>query len=160
MATRPRNNPPSPSEPDYDADTGEVMPDGPRAVAVQDFGRTAHTGFEVVQYVSIPMLTDREVPPGVSIVAHFAEAAKVMPPLEGQKAKFPGDFWCSVIKAQNGEARLFPWSTVFKSEMERTYPNASYVGKWFQITRLPMKRGKTYWTFAIAEVRPRLAQAA
>jgi len=152
MARKPAPSASPPPDEDIDDETGEITQ---RALAVTDFGKGAGSGFEVVKYVSIPMLTDREVPPGVPIVALFAEAAKVMPPLEGYKQKFPGDFTASVIKALNGEARLFPWSTVFKSEMARDYPDETYVGKWFQITRLPMKRGKTYWTFAIAEVRPR-----
>lgn len=102
--------------------------------------------FRVKSYVTVPML---EVPPGQSFVCQMFDKVKILPPIEGQKKKYPGDHFASTIKAPNGEARLFTWNTVFKSEMEKMFPDDAYIGEWFRITRLPVKRGKDYSTFAI-----------
>ena len=108
--------------------------------------------FKIAKYVSVPML---EVPPGQSFVCQLFDKVRILPPLEGQKPKYKDSpHWASTIKAPNGEARMFTWNTVFRTEMERNYPGDAYVGKWFQITRLPIKRGKDYATFAITELEP------
>lgn len=151
MARPASRSTPGPSGREIDGDTGEVSES--RAVAaVSEFGGGEGT-FKAVKYVSVPMLTPDEVPPGRSMICKMADAMRVMPPLEGVKVKFPGDFMCSTIQAPNGEVRLFPWSAVFRSEMAKAYEGEGYVGKWFRITRLK-KTGKNYWTFAITEVEP------
>lgn len=138
-----------------DEATGEVLTSRSAmratALAVVDrsnitFGQAKDPRFRVKAYVAVPML---EVPPGQSFVAQFVDKVRVLPPIEGQKKKYPGDHFASTIKAMDGEARLFTWNTVFKSEMEKMFPNDEYVGEWFQITRLPMKRGKDYATYSI-----------
>ena len=154
-----------------DHETGEVVESPANAVAVQEFGGNKaafnDTDFEVVAYVSVPMLSTREVPPGRSMVCMIADLMHEAPLIEGVKPKYENSpLYICTIKALNGEARVLPCSKVFRQEMEAKYPNGSYVGKWFQITRMPKKEGKNYWTFAIAEVRlkpqvaARLAQAA
>lgn len=145
-----------------DADTGEVTErhnagdgvgqGGP--VAMVQFGSARPSGFSVKRYVSVPML---EVPPGQSFVAQMVDAVRVLPPIEGQTRKIKGDHYASTIKAHNGEVRLFTWTTVFRSEMEKNYPEDGYVGKWFQITRLPIRKGKDYSTYSIAELEPEAA---
>jgi hypothetical protein len=144
---------------DVDAETGEILPPRDRtAVATQSannitFGQVDMGRFAVAKYVAVPML---EVPPGQSFVCQMFDAMRELPAIEGQKRKYKDSpHYASTIKAPNGEARLFTWNTVFRSEMEKSYPDESYVGKWFRITRLPIKRGKDYATFAIEELELR-----
>jgi hypothetical protein len=151
----------APAPETIDHDTGEVVqPDEPQApgteVATFGSGRVAmnETDFEVVQYVSVPMLSMREAPPGKPWVCQIADAMHEAPLIEGVKPKYENSpLVICTIKALNGEARVLPCSKVFRSEIEAKYPNGSYVGKWFQVTRQHKKEGKNYWTFAIAEVR-------
>lgn len=140
-----------------DAETGEITPYTPidRSVpTLMEFGGTEETtsNFRIVKHVAVPMLSLKEAPPGRAIICKFVDACRVAPKLEGYKSSIPGDMYFSTIEARNGTARMLPWTSVFKTEMEKSYPNGSYVGKWFQVTRMPMKEGKRYWTFAIAEV--------
>lgn len=108
------------------------------------------TNFRIKKHVSVPML---EIPPGVSFVCRIADEVRVLPAIEGHKPRFKDSpHYASTILAPNGEARLFTWTAVFKSEMEKNYPDKSYVGLWFRITKLPMKSGKDYNTYAIEEL--------
>lgn len=141
-------------------ETGEIS-NVPAPISVVQFGNALPPGMRVAKYVSVPML---EVPPGQSFVCMIVDKVRVLPPLLDEngaprKQKFKGDHHASTIRASNGEARLFTWTTVFKSEMEKAYPEDSYVGKWFQITRLPMKRGQDYSTYAITELSTEAAAA-
>lgn len=121
-----------------------------------DFGVDDPGDFVPVKYVTVPML---EVPVGATFIAQMVDAMRVLPPLEGQTRKIKGDHVASTIRSTTGAVRLFTWNTVFRSEMEKVYEDAGYVGKWFQITKLAMKRGKDYHTFAITEVAPRASAA-
>ena len=140
-----------------DAETGEVTPYTPipgNQVTLMEFGGTdeAMNNFRIVKHVAVPMLSMKEAPPGRAIICKFVDVAREAPPLEGYKSPIKTPMFISTIEARNGTARMLPWTSVFKQEMEKSYPNGSYVGKWFQVTRMPMKEGKRYWTFAIAEV--------
>jgi hypothetical protein len=140
-----------------DAQTGEVTPydRAPSNVpTLMEFGGTEETqaNYKIVKHVAVPMLSLKEAPPGRAIICKFVDACRIAPKLEGYKSAIPGDMYFSTVEARNGTARMLPWTQVFKTEMEKSYPNGSYVGKWFQVTRMPMKEGKRYWTFAIAEV--------
>lgn len=141
-----------------DADTGEVLVSrGGRAVTVAGpqasnitFGQVDMSRFSIKGYVSIPML---EIPPGQSFVAQLVDEVRILPPIEGHKPKYKDSaHYASTIKAPNGEARLFTWTTVFRTEMEKMFPNNAYVGEWFQITKLPIKTGKDYSTYAIVHL--------
>ncbi len=167
MARQPRAVEPGDMRETADEVEGEVMPPRQRqttAVATRErpqfsFGQEADQ-FEVAEYIAVPML---EIPPGQTFVAQFIDKVRILKPIEGYKSKYKGDHWASTIRAQNGEARLFTWNTVFKTEMEKNFPpdgeNADgYVGEWFRITRLPIKSGKDYATFSI--IRLRLREAA
>lgn len=141
-----------------DNETGEVLPEAQPAEERPQFGSGQlamnETDFEVVQYVSVPMLSTREAPPGRPWVCQIADAMHEAPVLEGVKPKFENSpLIICTIKALNGEARVLPCSKVFRQEIDSKYPNQTYVGKWFQVTRQHKKEGKNYWTFAIAEVR-------
>lgn len=156
MARSPKQAETPPAD-DVDPETGEIMPaqSESRAVAqasAQNITFGQGGAFKIAKYVSVPML---EVPVGQSFVCQLFDKVRILPTLEGQKPKYKDSpHWASTIKASNGEARMFTWNTVFRSEMEKNYPGDSYVGKWFQITRLPIKRGKDYSTFAITELEP------
>ena len=154
MARNPQPNRPAPRE-TVDPDTGEVTTDGPQTggAIVHAFGGAgADIGVQIVRHIAVPMLTTTEAPVGVPITCKFVDAMRELPPIEGHRSKYPTAFHGSTIVSPSGDARIFPWSAVFKNEMERAYPNETYVGKWFRITRL-LKTGKSYWTFAIQELR-------
>lgn len=159
MARNPNPAPPRPPV-DIDADTGEVTerPDRRELAKVSsEFGGDDARGFTLVKHVTVPMLSDKEVPPGRPIVVRFVDAMRVLPPIEGVKPRFPGEHMASTIEAPSGDVRLFTWSTVFRKEMDRDYPDGTYVGKWFRITRLPQQRTRSdvaFWPWAIAEVAP------
>lgn len=146
---------------EIDEETGEILPMRQRGELTTvasnvEFGRSLPAGFTVAKYVSVPML---EVPPGQSFICQLVDKVRVLPPLLDENGnprprKIKGDHFASTIKSSNGEARLFTWNTVFRNEMEKAYPGETYVGKWFQITRLPVRSGKDYSTFAITELSP------
>lgn len=140
-----------------DAQTGEITPYEriPSNVAtLMEFGGSeeSQANFKIVKHVAVPMLSMKEAPPGRAIICKFVDVARVAPPLEGFKSPISTPMYISTIEARNGTARTLPWTQVFRQEMDKAYPNGAYVGKWFQVTRMPMKEGKRYWTFAIAEV--------
>lgn len=167
MARKPVETEQTPAA-DVEPDTGEVV-SGVHAIATRgEFGRATESGglppgLEVASYISVPMLTPEEVPPGVPFICRIVDAARVLPPIEGARRKIKGDHIASTIMAGNGDVRLFTWSAVFSSEMEKAYGangelNGGYVGKWFRIVRLK-KTGKDYWTFSITELRETRAAA-
>lgn len=138
--------------------TGEVLPMRGNSLTTTaqniEFGRDVPAGFSVAKYVSVPML---EVPIGQAVTCQLVDKVRILQPMEGYKSKFKGDHYASTIRAANGAVRLFTWSTVFRSEIEKVYGGDSYVGKWFQITRLPMKSGREgqqYAPYAITELNP------
>jgi hypothetical protein len=140
-----------------DAQTGEITPyDRAPAniVTLMEFGGTdeSQANFKIVKHVAVPMLSMKEAPPGRAIICKFVDVCREAPKLEGYKSAITTPMFISTIEARNGTARMLPWTQVFRQEMEKEYPNGAYVGKWFQVTRMPMKEGKRYWTFAIAEV--------
>lgn len=144
-----------------DAETGEVTPYTPipdNVATLMEFGGTddVHKNYKVVQHVSVPMLSLKEAPPGRAIICKFVDVVREAPKLENYKSPIEQPMFFSTIESRNGTARMFPWSSVFRTDMERKYPNGSYVGKWFQVTRMPKKQRRNgpgeYWTFAIAEV--------
>ena len=135
-----------------DGETGEIIPGpgvGGAMQTMNGFGQIDRSNLKIKSYVSTPMI---EVPEGVSFIAQMVDACRPLPPLEGVKPKYTTPHFASTIKAPNGEVRLITWTAVLKSEIERAYPDGSYVGKWFQITKLPKKKGKDYSAYAIAEV--------
>jgi hypothetical protein len=146
---------------EIDEQTGEILPMRARADTREvstnvEFGRSLPPGFAVAKYVSVPML---EVPPGQAFVCQMVDKVRILSPLLDENGnprprKIKGDHFASTIKSSNGEARLFTWTTVFRSEMAKAYPDDTYVGKWYQITRLPVSRGKDYSTYAITELTP------
>lgn len=140
-----------------DAETGELTPytQIPANVpTLMEFGNTDEStaNFKIVKHVAVPMLSMKEAPPGRAIICKFVDVCREAPPLEGYNSAIKTPMFISTIEARNGTARMLPWTHVFRQEMEKSYPNGAYVGKWFQVTRMPKKEGKRYWTFAIAEV--------
>jgi hypothetical protein len=141
-----------------DNDTGEVLETGrsralaPVQQAILTFGQGGLADFEIAKYVTVPML---EVPPGVPFIAMLQDKVQLIVDGVPVKSKIKGPHNASTIVAPDGEARLLTWSAVFMSEMTKAYPNDEYVGKWFKITKMQMKAGKDYWTYAIVELRRR-----
>lgn len=65
---------------------------------------------------------------------------------------------CQVVNLMTGEINQMIVGAVLKSELEREYPNASYVGKAFQIQKAKVQ-GKRYSAYQIAELELEEEQA-
>jgi hypothetical protein len=57
-----------------------------------------------------------------------------------------------VTNLETGEEMQIIANEVLKSSLEDAYPDASYVGKSFEIVRKPIQKGKKYVTFTITEI--------
>lgn len=63
---------------------------------------------------------------------------------------------CDVVDLQTGELGCFIVSTMIKSNLERDYPDDTYVGKAFYFVNTGKKKGKdnSYNTYSIFEIDP------
>ena len=59
---------------------------------------------------------------------------------------------CNVIDLKTGELGQFIANTVIKSTLDESYPNDTYVGLCFSITKQSRQEGKQYDKFAIEEI--------
>lgn len=63
----------------------------------------------------------------------------------------PADI-AGVTDLESGEVVQFIVPAVVKSQLERSYPDETYVGKAFRIACLGKRPGKRYWDFSIFEL--------
>lgn len=106
--------------------------------------------------ISMPSLTFLE---GMTIVVRvmdgIVQGKLVREVKPGKAAMEPG--FCCTVSSLSGEHRTLWTGAVLKKELEESYQNDSYVGQWFHIQRLPMKRssnGFMYSPFVINEIEP------
>lgn len=59
---------------------------------------------------------------------------------------------CDIIDLDTGEDCALICAEIIKTELTETYPNDSYVGKGFEITKQKRKEGKRYDPYGIAEI--------
>lgn len=115
----------------------------------------AAAGFEVVKQVTRSILVQRD---GVPFAVTFEGAA-----YEGQEitesrggAKMEPARLCDVLNLITHEKQSLIMNTVLEHELERAYPNGSYVGKSFAIRGArPVDaegKQKRYRTYEIAEI--------
>lgn len=104
--------------------------------------------YDVVKRVTTPALP---FPTGATYVLRILEPVRTS---EVEDSRF-GPARVSEVEALNGDVRMLIWNEVFHTAMQRAYPKDSYVGRWFQITKLPGKEGKRgkYADFAIVEIK-------
>lgn len=58
----------------------------------------------------------------------------------------------TVVNLESGELGQIILAEVLKTELSEAYPNNSYVGKGFEITKQKRKEGKRYDPYALAEI--------
>jgi hypothetical protein len=111
--------------------------------------------FKVVKQVSFPLLKQ-----GLNVPVHIRIESKIkvsevqIKKTAGAEQMKPAEV-CEVtdLEAPESGRFLFIVNAVLKSELEKTYPGAAYVGKSFRVVKLPKSEGKSYNPFMIAEVQ-------
>lgn len=118
----------------------------------------APSGVELIvrRRISMPSLAFLE---GMTIVVRImdpiVQGKLVREVKPGKAAMEPG--FCCTVSSLSGEHRTLWTGAVLKKELEESYPDTQYVGAWFHIQRLPMKRssnGFMYSPFVINEIEP------
>lgn len=110
--------------------------------------------FRVVKHVTRPLIKLKE---DTIYVLRFdapmfqAEQTK-NPKKDANGNPVPPPTVAHVTDAENGVASQIVCNEVLKSELEKTYPDKSYVGKWFELLKNKKSEGKTYNTFGITEL--------
>jgi hypothetical protein len=103
--------------------------------------------FEAVKAVTRPVLRFGAQPEYVRIEGPMYQGEKI------EKAKYENvPTLLDVINLRTGEAMMMVCASVFISEMDRAYPDASYVGKDFQVRKINTD-GKKYAIWSITEIR-------
>lgn len=145
-----------------DPDTGEVIEGGENLPAVvPDEFLPAEGAPAIVHRVTVPVL---RFDPGQTVVC------KIITPIEegeelkqvnekSKKAKY-GPAYLARVEGVHGGVRQLVFSTVLRGELDKEYPGATYVGKWFQISKFAPQPGKDYNTFEIIEVKAPARKAA
>lgn len=70
---------------------------------------------------------------------------------DGQAMK-PADV-AQVVNLETGEVQTLICNAVLKSELEKNYPKAGYVGKQFRIVQHAKTGGKRYNPYSISEIK-------
>lgn len=76
---------------------------------------------------------------------------KAVPATDGKKAMEPARI-VNVVDLSTGEECQMILNAVLESTLTETYPNDTYDGRSFEITKLPKRSGKQYHDFRLYEV--------
>jgi len=82
---------------------------------------------------------------------HVGKEIKSRNATETDKKKEPATL-CNVTDLSSGELGQFIANTVIKSTLDENYPNDTYVGLCFSITKQARQEGKQYDKFSIEEI--------
>lgn len=160
-----------------DAETGEVLTQAPPAetgpggtgtaiATTDDTGRKLVTRggmmFRVARQVTravLPMKVDPDseaeaatLPDHLQVVCKIIETIYIGKPVQNSAIKQPAEL--APIESTEGEERLLVVNAVLKKELDENYPDNSYVGRWFAITKHRKRPGKKYNNFSIMELEP------
>ncbi len=111
-------------------------------------------GFKAKRVVTLPTIVIKEA--GTARILKIVDAFRVSkvegkPMADGTKQK-PATV-CTATDMQTGEMGIFIVSAVVQSNLERDYPEESYVGKAFHISNLGKRKDtQKYNDFSITEV--------
>jgi hypothetical protein len=141
---------------EIDEETGEITT-GTAVATVEDAddfsGGLTEYAVQVKKFVSLTTLQFKD---GMTIIARF-----LTPIVEGKELKAGargprmGKAYITTIQSRSGEMRTLVAGTVLRSEIAENYPDGSYVGAWFQITKHPPREDKgNYATYTITEIYP------
>lgn len=131
---------------------------------------TASNEAAVIRHVSIPVLSlkfDALNPRPLTFTARIVQAieqGKAMS--EEQKKKLPESertrepAWLCMIQSVTGEVRTLVVGETLRGDLTAIYPNDTYVGSWFRITKFPPASGKRYATYKVEEIASPIPVAA
>ena len=89
-------------------------------------------------------------PVGATYVFRILEAVRTS---KVDDAKFGPAQVCQ-IESPSGEVRVLIVTKVLATALAREYPDDSYVGGWFEVTKLPPRSDKRYADYSITEIDP------
>ena len=98
--------------------------------------------------------------PTLSLVPHVPVYVKILKPIyvgkeikgtEDKPQEKPADI-ADVINLMTGKEQQLVVAAIVKSNLDESYPDATYVKKSFAITKLDKKEGKRYFNYEISEI--------
>lgn len=110
--------------------------------------------YRVVKHVTRPLLKlENGVQYYIKIEAPFKLAEQMKNPKKDAAGNvIPPPTIVDVINLDGGISSQMVANEVFKSELQKQYPNDSYVGKLFELVKNTKAEGKNYNTFGITEL--------
>lgn len=112
--------------------------------------------FRIVKHVTRPLLKLVDgVPTYIKLDAAFKQAEQQKNPKKDAAGNIiPPPFVIDITNLEGGIPSTMVANEVFRSELEKQYPNETYVGKYFEIIKNTKAEGKNYNTFGITELAP------
>jgi len=123
----------------------------PAAGAVVSVNQELPAGIKVKRAVIVPTLNLSVGIPRYLVIIDPMRESKITDP-DPKKAKDKPATICQVGDVTTGEIFVLLVPEVLKGNLEREYPDAGYVGKAFQFTKLPKRPGKRYFDFQCMEI--------
>jgi len=106
---------------------------------------------KVINAVTRPTLSLVE---GVPVYVKILKPIYVGKEIKGSEKKAdskPADI-ADIINLENGKEQQLVVGAIVKSNIEESYPEGTYVGKGFMITKGKKKEGKRYFNYEISEI--------
>jgi hypothetical protein len=103
------------------------------------------------QLLTIPVLKFVQDQPRFVKITDAMHLGKEQPAKDGEKAKEPATL-CNCVNLEDGAECQIILSAVVKSVLTDSFPDGSYVGKCFAITKRGRNPGKQYNQFDIEEI--------
>lgn len=95
----------------------------------------------------------------IETAMHIGKEIKARNADPDAKKKEPATL-CNVVNLATGEPGQIIANAIIKSTLDEEYPNETYVGKCFSITKQARQEGKQYDKFAIEEIEDPNAESA
>lgn len=118
------------------------------------------SNFRVIKHVTRPLLklVDNQ-PAYVKVDGAFKQAEqqkkpKMVKQADGSEVPQPPPFVVDVTNLENNQPSTMVANEVFRTELQKQYPNDTYVGKYFEVIKNTKAEGKNYNTFGITEIAP------
>ena len=121
------------------------------AVAVVAAKPLSLSGFKVTKRVTMPTVNPGVNEPRIFRIEDAMRVSDYKNP-DSQKAQEKPATICTVTDMTTGECLTWLVGEVCVKNLERHYPNATYVGKIFGVQKLPKRAGKRYFDFEIMEL--------